>query len=89
MDLASGLWQIPMAEEDSCKTAFPTRTGLYEFRTMPFGLCNAPATFERIMASVLRGLNWTLCLVYIDDIVVAGPTVSEAVRRLGLVFDPR
>jgi hypothetical protein len=51
MDLASGFWQIPMAEEDSCKTAFPTRTSLYEFRTMPFGLCNAPATFERIMGS--------------------------------------
>jgi hypothetical protein len=46
-----------------------------------------PATFERIMESVLRGLNWTLCLVYIDDIVVAGPTVTEAVRRLGLVFE--
>jgi hypothetical protein len=87
MDLASGFWQIPMAEEDKCKTAFATRDGLYEFNTMPFGLCNAPATFERIMETVLRGLNWIFCLVYIDDIVVGGPTVQETVRRLGLVFE--
>jgi hypothetical protein len=76
MDLASGFWQIQiLAEEDSCKTAFPTRTGLYEFKTIPFRLCNAPAMFERIMKSVLHGLNWTLCLVYIDDIVVVGRSV--------------
>jgi hypothetical protein len=54
---------------------------------MPFGLCNAPATFERIMEKVLRGLNWTHCLVYMDDIVIGGCTVEETVRRLGLVFD--
>lgn len=53
---------------------------------MPFGFCNAPATFERIMVKVLKGLNGTLCLVYIDDIVVAGPTVEETVRRLVLPF---
>jgi hypothetical protein len=82
-----GFWQIPVHESDKCKTAFATRDGLYEFNTMPFGLCNAPATFERIMETVLRGLNWTHCLVYIDDIVVGGPTVQETVRRLSLVFD--
>ena len=87
MDLASGFWQIPVAERDKCKTAFATRDGLYEFNTMPFGLCNAPATFERLMEKVLVGLNWTICLVYIDDIVVAGPTIEETVRRLGLVWE--
>jgi hypothetical protein len=87
MDLASGFWQIPMDEKDKSKTAFATRKGLYEFNTMPFGLCNAPDTFERIMETVLRRLNWTLCLVYMDHIVVGGPTVLETVRRLGLVFD--
>jgi hypothetical protein len=80
MDLASGFWQIPMAEEDKCKTSFATRDGLYEFNTMPFGLCNAPASFERIMEIVLMGLNWVLCLVYIDDIVVGGPTAGLSVR---------
>jgi hypothetical protein len=87
MDLASGFWQIPMAEEDRCKSAFATRDGLYEFNTMPFGLCNALATFERIMQTVLWGLNWVLCLVYIDDIVVGGPTVEETDRRLAMVFN--
>ena len=70
MDLASGFWQIPMDEKDKPKTAFATRDGLYEFNTMPFGLCNAPATFERVMETVLRGLNWKECAVYMDDIVV-------------------
>eukprot|EP00918_Siedleckia_nematoides_P014360 GHVU01031191.1.p1 GENE.GHVU01031191.1~~GHVU01031191.1.p1 ORF type:complete len:117 (-),score=10.57 GHVU01031191.1:379-729(-) len=87
MDLASGFWQVPMAEEDKEKTAFATRDGLYEFNTMPFGLCNAPATFERIMETVLRGLNWSVCLVYMDDIVVAGPTVTETIERLTLVWE--
>ena len=65
----------------------PTREGLYEFNTMPFGLCNAPATFERVMENVLRGLNWSVCSVYIDDIVVVGATVLETVQRLTLVWE--
>jgi hypothetical protein len=87
MDLASGFWQIPMYEKDKGKTVFATREGLYEFNTMPFGLCNVPAMFEQIMETVLRGLNWNLCLVYMDNIVVGGPTMLETVRRLELVFD--
>eukprot|EP00918_Siedleckia_nematoides_P099559 GHVU01217738.1.p1 GENE.GHVU01217738.1~~GHVU01217738.1.p1 ORF type:complete len:127 (+),score=14.45 GHVU01217738.1:38-418(+) len=59
MDLASGFWQVPVVEEDYCKKAFATRDGLYEFNTMPFGLCNAPATFERVMEKVLSELNWS------------------------------
>ena len=87
LDLASGFWQIPVREEDRCKTAFATRNGLYEFNMMPFGLCNAPATFERLMEGVLRGINWRLCLVYIDDIIVGGKDVHEAIERLGIVFE--
>lgn len=49
MDLTSGFWQIPMTEADKEKTAFATRDGLYQFNTMPIGLCDAPATFERFM----------------------------------------
>ena len=64
----------------------PRRDGLYEFNTTSFGLCNATATFERVMETVLRGLTWNICLVYVEDIVVRGPTVEETVRRLRLVW---
>ena len=87
MDLCSGYWQIEMDAKDKEKTAFATRMGLYQFRTMPFGLINAPATFERLMETVLRGLQWEECLVYIDDIIVFGTSVGNCLSRLTKVFD--
>ena len=58
LDLASGYWQVEVAREDRPKTDFSTgRGGLYKFVTMPFGLCNAPSTFERLMERVLAGLQ--------------------------------
>uniref|UniRef100_H3G554 Reverse transcriptase domain-containing protein n=1 Tax=Phytophthora ramorum TaxID=164328 RepID=H3G554_PHYRM len=70
LDLRSGYWQISVAPEDRDKTAFTTKQGLYRFIRMPFGLMNAPSTFQRMMNGVLRGLTWTTCLVYLDDIIV-------------------
>ncbi|KAE8978307.1 hypothetical protein PR002_g24750 [Phytophthora rubi] len=70
LDLKSGYWQIGVAPEDRDKTAFTTKKGLYRFVRMPFGLMNAPSTFQRMMNGVLRGLTWSTCLVYLDDIVV-------------------
>jgi hypothetical protein len=70
LDLRAGYWQILVAPEDRDKTAFTTKQGLYRFVRMPFGLTNAPSTFQRMMNGVLRGLTWTTCLVYLDDIVV-------------------
>ena len=87
MDLMSGYyWQIMMDPAAVEKTAFATSQGLYEFRVMPFGLANAPATFERLMESVLRGLQWE-CLVYMDDIIVAGTSVNQCLERLDHVFE--
>ena len=54
---------------------------------MPFGLCNAPATFERLMDRVLQGLRWSRCLVYLDDIISFGGTFSAALSNLTLIFE--
>ena len=82
MDLASGYWQVAMSPEAKRKATFVTNEGLFQFRVMPFGLCNAPATFERLMDRVLCGMRWSRCLVYLDDVISFGKTISEALLRL-------
>ena len=88
LDLKSGYWQVPIQEQDKEKTAFRTNSGqLFEFNQVPFGLCNAPATFSRLMDRVLAGLHWETCLFYLDDIIVFAATWEEHLARLGQVFD--
>ena len=82
LDLQSGYWQIAMAPEDQEKTAFSTHKGLFEFKVMPFGLCNAPATFQSTMEIVLRGLLGNQCLVYLDDIIIFGSSFHECLKNL-------
>lgn len=65
-----GYWQIGVRPEDQAKTAFTTVDGFFQFKEMPFGLVNAPSTFQRMMEVMLAGLKWNACLVYLDDIVV-------------------
>ena len=86
-DLRSGYHQLRVCEADSDKTSFATRTGTYRFRRLPFGLCNSGSTFQRVMDIAMRGLNFTLCLVYLDDIIVYSPTVEEHMSRLEALFD--
>ena len=70
MDLASGFWQVQMAKEDIKKTAFIIANGLYEFTVMPFGLNNAPSTFQRLMNWVLRDYLGKFVAVYLDDVII-------------------
>ena len=87
LDLASGYWQVRLSENVKSKTAFATHSGLFQFSVMPFGLCNALATFEWLMSQVMRGLHWKRCLVYIDDILVFGNDFESALHNLELVLD--
>ena len=68
LDLCKGYWQVPL-KEDQTKTAFASPIGLFQFTVMPFGLCGVPATFQRLMDTVLRGTE-QFTGVYLDDIVI-------------------
>ena len=82
LDLISGYWQVEVDPEDHEKTAFCTPNGLFEFKVMPFGLCNAPATFQRLMDMILAGVQWSSCLVYLDDVIIVGKTFKDRLRNL-------
>ena len=90
LDLASGFWQIRIHPDSQEKTAFMTPQGLFEFRIMPFGLCNAPSVFQRLMQRVLMGLNPAespdFVSVYIDDVLVFSRTLKEHLEHLRLVI---
>ncbi|KAG1925231.1 thy-1 membrane glycoprotein [Pimephales promelas] len=86
LDLAAGYWQVELTPRARRAAAFCTRNGLFECNVMPFGLCNAPATFQRLMDRVLAGLQGETCLVYLDDIIVLAKDVPEMLQRLSQVF---
>jgi len=86
LDLSSGYHQIEMEEESKQKTAFNTEEGHFEFNRMPFGLKNAPATFQRMMNNVLKDLINKHCLVYLDDIIIFSPNLEEHRKSLEKVF---
>lgn len=85
--MASGYWQCKMAGKDKIKTAFTTHKGLYQFKVLPFGLCNAPATFQRLVNLVLGKFQWQKCQCYLDDIIVFGDTFELALENLQSVFN--
>lgn len=86
LDLASGFWKIPVAEADRPKTAFITPMGLWQFKRMPFGLNNAPATFQRTIEHCLGDMNLDSILIYLDDIVVFSATFEEHLSDLDAVL---
>jgi hypothetical protein len=77
IDLNNAYHQLPVAEEDRYKTAFSCRYGTFEFKVMPFGLCNAPSTFQRVMHHVFFDLLDKGVVIYLDDILVYSKTIEE------------
>ena len=87
LDLRSGYWQVEIKEEDKHKTAFQVGgLGFYEFNRMPFGLCNAPESFQRLMERCMGELNLRDCLIYLDDVIIFSSTFEEHLERLDAVF---
>lgn len=86
IDLASGYHQVAMHERDRAKTAFTTPFGLFEYVRMPFGVCNGPATFQRLMQATMSDLIFQILLVYLDDILVFSETFEQHLERLETVF---
>ena len=87
LDLAAGYWQVEVKEEDRDKTAFTTARGQFRLKVLPFGLCNAPSTFRRIMDHKLRGLLDKNFLVYLDDIIIYSETSEDHLVHLRHVLE--
>ena len=85
-DLRSGFHQVKIHPRDVNKTTFTCHKGTFRFPRMPFGLCNAPATFQRLMDTVLMGLNFDICLAYLDDIIVYSHDLKSHLERLETLF---
>ena len=86
VDLNNAYHQLPMNDSDKEKTAFTCRYGTFEFNVMPFGLMNAPSTFQRVMNSVFMDLLDSGVLIYMDDILIYSKTVAEHKVLLKQVF---
>ena len=88
LDLNVGFWQIKMEEASKQYTTFTIgNLGVFKCDHMPFGLCNMPAMFQRLMQNCLGGLKLIYCLIYLDDIIVFLQTAEEHLHRLHVVFD--
>ena len=85
LDLAKGYWQVPVAEENRHKTALITTKGLYQFKMMPFGLCGAPASFQRMMDEVIHGMS-QFTSAYLDDLIVFSATWEDHLSHLRAVL---
>ena len=89
LDLGSAFWQVPLRKKDREKTGFACELGLYQWKRMHFGLCNATATFQRLMAQALTRVTkkyGNLVMCYVDDVVIATSTLEDHIDRLDEVF---
>ena len=89
LDLGSAFWQVPLRKQDREKTSFACELGLFHWKRMPFGLCNPTATFQQLMAQALTSVTkkyGNLIMCYVDDVVIATPTLEDHIKRLDEVF---
>lgn len=86
LDLKSAYWQIPLHSDSQPKSAFICKKGLFEFTRLPFGLSNAPATLQRLMDTILGGLKWQSCLIYLDDIIIFSADFHSHLHDIGKVL---
>ena len=87
LDLASGYHQVQNTPQAKIKSAMVTKQGLFEWNVMSFGLTGAPATFQRLMETALRGLQYEVCHIYLDDVIVFAKNEEELIDRLETVLD--
>ena len=88
MDFKSRFWKVRMVPESQQYTTFTMKNlGFYEFPHMPFGLCNAPATFQHLMQNTLGELNLTYCVTFLDDVIVFRHTEEEHLEYLHIMFE--
>lgn len=83
LDMRSRYWQVPVSKQDIDKT----RKGIFGCKVLPFGLCNVPSTFQRLVDMALGGMTWEVCLAYLNDLIIFSSTFEQHIERLQLVFD--
>ena len=86
LDCNSGYWQIRLPDEDKDKTTFVSHMGTHRYTRMPFGLRNAPATFQRALDIILSGVRWQTCLIYLDDVIVFSKSMEQHVQDVDKVL---
>ena len=84
-DLLKGFWQVPLTDRAKEVSAFATPNGLYQYKVMPFGMKNSPATFQRLVNNVICGLDG--CDAYIDDVIIYSDSWSDHLQRIRKFFD--
>ena len=84
-DLLKGYWQVPLTERAKEVSAFVTPHGLYQYKVMPFGMKNSPATFQRLMNQVISDLDYCEC--YIDDVVIYSDTFEQHMKQIHQFFE--
>ena len=84
LDLTQGYMQVQLQEEDQPTTAFKAMGALYEFNILPFGLCNSPATFSRLMGTCFSSLYRKVLITYLDGMMIYGNSITDVTEKLNV-----